>query len=152
MLSNYEVAFQRLKQVLSNASIQKLNDYHKYFCDQLKNDFIEKAPLEVKGLERYLPHHGVYKRNGDTSKLRIVLDSACKDKEGKCLNDFVHKGENNMGNIVDVIVKFRFGKVAFTADIEKAFLQISLAETERDCGKTQSLMKTSQKIKSFAIA
>ena len=72
-----------------------------------------------------LCHHGVYKKHGDPTKLRIVFDSAAKFK-GKCLNDALFSGPPLQNQLPSVLIKFREGAVAFTADIEAMFSRIRL--------------------------
>ena len=135
MEPNDKAAFRRFKVTESKMAknTQAFEAYNQYFQDQLQNDFIEKAPRISTGLVRYLPHQAVIRQEAKKTKLRVVLDSSCKDSQNLCLNDFIEKGPNTMGNLIDIFARFRLHAVAMVADIEKAFLQISLAENQRDC-------------------
>ena len=48
------------------------------------------------------------------------------------LNDCIEAGPSLIPNLVEVLIRFRRWKVALTADISKAFLQIKLARKDRD--------------------
>lgn len=54
------------------------------------------------------------------------------DKDGMSLNECLYKGPNLNPELLSVLLKFRENRIAFTADIEKAFLQISIDENDRD--------------------
>ena len=80
-----------------------------------------------------MPHHGVVRSDKATTKLRIVFDGSSKDSTSEhSINDCLEKGPNLTPHIFDVLIKFRSHPVALTADVEKAFHQISINETDRD--------------------
>lgn len=58
--------------------------------------------------------------------------SAKSDKETLSLNDRLEVGGNYMPLLFDTLIRFRTHSIAITADIEKAFLQISINEADRD--------------------
>ena len=66
-----------------------------------------------------------------TTKLRIVFDASAKRK-GPSLNDCLYSGPSLTASLFSVLMKFREGNVAIVADVEKAFLQISLDPEHRD--------------------
>ena len=63
--------------------------------------------------------------------LRVVYDASAKS-DGPSLNDCLYTGPKFDQKILDILLRFRLHKVALTADIEKAFLMISMAEKDRD--------------------
>ena len=65
--------------------------------------------------------------------MRIVYDASARlSHQALSLNDCLYTGPNLMQNLEGMLAKFRLHKVAFTADIEKAFLQIELNKEDRD--------------------
>ncbi|GBM38554.1 hypothetical protein AVEN_110217-1 [Araneus ventricosus] len=66
-----------------------------------------------------------------TTKLRVVYDASSKDKNQKSLNDCLLQGPNLVPELLKVLLKFRLHRIVFTADIQKAFLQISVSCEDR---------------------
>lgn len=65
--------------------------------------------------------------------MRIVYNvSAHISPQLLSLNDCLHTGPNVMQHLDGMFLKFRLHAVAFTADIEKAFLQIEINMEDRD--------------------
>ena len=79
----------------------------------------------------YLPHHAVIRKDRATTKLRVVYDASAKTN-GVSLNDCLHAGPKFNQKIVHILLRFRLFRVAITADIEKAFLMVSMREKDRD--------------------
>ena len=87
------------------------------------------SPTAVK--VHYIPHHPVIRKDKSTTKLRIVYDTSAKTN-GVSLNDCVYAGPAFGQCILNILLRFRVPKVAFTGDIKKAFLMISVAQEDRD--------------------
>ena len=84
------------------------------------------------GKTHYLPHHPVIRRDKETTKLRVVDDASAKMNGHPSLNDCLYSGPSLLPSIADVLMRFRFHKVALVADIEKAFLMVSISPSDRD--------------------
>ncbi|XP_070385218.1 uncharacterized protein [Dermacentor albipictus] len=80
----------------------------------------------------YMPHRGVVRPGSETTKLRVVFDAFSKAAGKLSPNDVLFAGPNLNPNLADIVIRFRVHNVAIMSDIEKAFLQIELAESERD--------------------
>jgi len=136
MWSTYEdVALQRLKSVVKKlVSLKKLSDYDAIIKDYLSRGIAEKVESDSEETRtRVLPHHPVIKENSQTTKMRIVLDASAKSgKDDNSLNDCMIEGTNFLSNLLGILLRFRKGRYALTADIEKAFLQLSLHPEDRD--------------------
>lgn len=111
-----------------------LCEYWDAINEYIKNGITEPTSEEVQPVsaESYLPHHAVVKQEKDTSKVRIVFDASCKDKDGTSLNDCLLSGPSLVPEVYDVLLRFRSKKFAFASDIKKAFLQIVIKEEDRD--------------------
>ena len=82
-------------------------------------------------LIHYLPHHPVVREDKTMTKLRIVYDASAKTC-GPSLNDCLYAGPKFGQNIMDILLRFRTHRTALAADIEKAFLMISVVPHDRD--------------------
>ncbi|XP_054709285.1 uncharacterized protein LOC129218991 [Uloborus diversus] len=80
----------------------------------------------------YLPLSPVIRKDKSTTKLRIVFDASSHPPHAPSLNDLLHSGPNLNPDLLNLILSFRFHRIGFVADIEKAFLNIGLSENDRD--------------------
>ena len=92
---------------------------------------VDPSDIGSMGITHYLPHHAVIKEDKQTSKLRIVYDASARSN-GPSLNDCLYAGPTFGQNIMDILPRFRIHRVAVIADIEKAFLMVSVSEEDRD--------------------
>ncbi|XP_031341031.1 uncharacterized protein LOC116169144 [Photinus pyralis] len=80
----------------------------------------------------YLPHHGVIKNSSATTKLRVVFDASCKSSSGWSLNEKLCVGPHIQDDLFSIITRFRKHNIVYTADIEKMYRQIMVADDQRD--------------------
>lgn len=78
----------------------------------------------------YLPHHGVWKVDSETTKLRVVFDASSKSASGVSLNDRLLVGPNVNESLFNVFTRWRTYKIAFCADIEKMYRQVLVAKED----------------------
>ena len=71
------------------------------------------------------------RQNKQTTKVRVVYDASARTT-GPSLNDCLHVGPKLNTKIFDILLRFRIHRIAIIADIEKAFLMISVAKKDRD--------------------
>ena len=131
---NFELCKNRLlrlhKRLKENPELFK--NYDQIFQEQRKLGITEEVTDSGKiGETHYLPHQPVIRQDKETSKVRIVFDASAKSM-GPSLNDCLYKGPQLTPLIYDILLRFRSYAVALTADIEKAFLQISIDDTDRN--------------------
>ncbi|XP_044314736.1 uncharacterized protein LOC123037552 [Drosophila rhopaloa] len=72
----------------------------------------------------YLPHHAVFKPDSTTTKVRVVFNASNKSSNGYSLNDILHTGPVLQSDLTTQILKWRFFKYVFNADITKMYRQI----------------------------
>jgi hypothetical protein len=70
----------------------------------------------------FLPHHSVFK----DGKIRVVFNASSPTTSGLSLNNILHQGPKLHNEIRDIILRFRFYKIAFTCDIKQMFRMISI--------------------------
>ena len=132
----YETGIKHLKSLLHRPKEEPhvLLEYDAVIREHIENGIAERVSepeIGEVGRVHYLPHHAVIRRDRETTKLRIVYDASCKSS-GTSLNDCLLTGPSLSGKIVDIILRFRTHRKAFVGDIEKAFLNVSVAEEDRD--------------------
>ena len=108
-------------------------EYDGIIREQLQNNVVEIAPVEVVGKEFYIPHKAVIRETAETTKMRIVYDASARaTPESPSLNECLYPGPPLQNKLWDILVRQRAYPIAVTADIQKAFLQIRIRECERD--------------------
>ena len=133
---NRELCFKRLMGLLRRLrqDAQLLSEYDTVIRDQLDKgvvEFVTDSSVVDGDRIHYLPHHCVIRQDKDASKLRIVYDASARST-GPSLNDCLYTGPKFGQSIFDIILRFCIHKVALVGDIEKAFLMISVQESDRD--------------------
>lgn len=134
---NHSLCVKRLSSTIQRlrAKPEVLREYDKIVKEQLDAGIVEhvqEGEPTNPGHVHYLPHREVIRMDRETTKLRIVYDASAK-RNGPSLNDCLYAGPALTPLIWDILLRFRTNKVAVTADIEKAFLNISIAPEHRDC-------------------
>ena len=73
------------------------------------------------------------KNSAESTKLRIVYDASAKEsRTSPFLNDCLNPGSSLQNHLWSILVRSRFLPVLLTGDLEKAFLQVRIKESERD--------------------
>lgn len=88
-------------------------------------------PNDILSNSYFLPHHGVFKNDSSTTKLRVVFDGSSHIKGHKSLNEELSPGPALQNDITEILTKWRRHKIAFSADIEKMFRQIDVCPEHR---------------------
>ena len=105
--------------------------YDKQMSDNLKLGYVEPVPdSPSEGMVWYLPHHAVSNPN-KPGKVRVVFDGAAK-YQGASLNDKLLQGPDFMNSLSGILLRFRLGRVALSADIEGMFNQVKTTPKDRD--------------------
>ena len=120
-----------------NSLIQRVNhdanlgkQYDDVVNSYVEKEFIEEIPNDpIAG--HYMPHHPVFKKSA-TTPMRIVFNASSKPTDGTLLNECLHTGPSPTAKLHDILLSFRQGQYAITADISKAFHRIQVNEQDRD--------------------
>nr|XP_042913479.1 uncharacterized protein LOC122273488 [Parasteatoda tepidariorum] len=135
--SNYEIAKRRL------FSLNKTFERNKGLyikCDEIINEHVREGIVERVEMDLdknintgyFLPHHAVVRKQKDSTKVRVVFDGSSKGKGGLSLNDCLDCGPNLNPDLLKIILRFRLHKIAICADIQRAYLEVGIAEQDRE--------------------
>ena len=112
-------------------------------CPEMKEQFVNTIrDWENKGIVSYLSPHDsriryilptfmVVRLDKATTSYRLVVDGA-RRFHGTSINDKLFVGPVLINNLQDVLVRFRQGKHAVTCDISMMYLNIRVADRDRD--------------------
>jgi len=129
--NNFEEARRRL--VSLERSLHRKPKLAALYCEGMQQNvdkgYLVKIPSDVRS-GWYLPHFAVVREDKETTKVRIVFDSASKC-QGTSLNDQMHAGPKLQREIFDILVRFRRGRVALAGDIKEMFSQVFLKPEDR---------------------
>ena len=100
-------------------------------ANEAKGYIWKLEPGEIdNGPSWYLPHFPVVREDKETTKVRIVYDSAAR-YGGVSLNDTMLLGPKLQQDVFDVLLRFRSNPVALVADLTEMFSQVTMAEKVR---------------------
>lgn len=134
---NKQVAMTRLRKLVGRLyrTDSLVLHYDEAIREYLIAGHAEVVPNETTGEEGrlfYMPHREVIRENALTTRLRVVFDASSHAAGCKSLNECLEKGDNLYQDLLGILLRFRVSRFAITSDIQKAFLQISVAEKDRD--------------------
>ncbi|KAH7676078.1 Pao retrotransposon peptidase family protein, partial [Aphelenchoides avenae] len=112
---------------------QKLAEYDGIIRDYLARGFISTAPLRTKRPKHCLSHHPVHKETSTTTTTRPVYDASAKLPGRTCLNDWLYRGPTTLPAVPAILLRSRLPKIIALCDIGKAFLQVAVKDSHRDC-------------------
>jgi len=94
-----------------------------------------------------MPHHAVIRNDSATTKIREVFDASCLSSNKISLNDVLIKGPVVQEELVCIIARYRTHKYVLSADIEKMYWQIRVAEKHQPLQKLLWRSNLDEKIK-----
>ncbi|XP_055929784.1 uncharacterized protein LOC129960389 [Argiope bruennichi] len=132
--SNKELVWRRHEKMMSKfGNGEFFSDYKKVFEDWKNLNIIERVPnLELNKECHYLSHRPAIKLESQTTKIRPVFDASAFERGKPSLNECLFKGINLIELIPDILDRFRMYPIGISADIEKAFLMLSVAPKDRN--------------------
>ncbi|XP_064463439.1 uncharacterized protein LOC135374405 [Ornithodoros turicata] len=136
LADNKDMALSRLRsltaRLMKNQSL--LQEYDTGIREYLKKGFAEVVTESetVTAPVFYMPHQAVIRNDRITTKLRIVFDASSRSEDQLSLNDTLSAGPNLNPDLTTLLLRFRLYNIAILADIEKAFLQVSLSTKDRN--------------------
>ena len=113
---------------------QNMKMYSDIIIEQEKRVFTERVtdPETTVGTCHYLSHHALFKES-ETTTIRVLQDCSCRQSlEHPSLNDSLLPGPPILNDLTAILPRFPRRTFGFATDTEKAFLNISLGEQDRD--------------------
>ena len=125
--------FLRLEQTLhrDDSLLKKFSAFIQEYLDLGHLEKVESLELDVFP-NYYLPHHCVLKEDSPTTNLRVVFDASSKTTTGVSLNECLLVGPKVQEDLSNILLRFRFFKVAMSADIAKMYRQVELCKEDKD--------------------
>ena len=74
----------------------------------------------------------MHKADSTTTKLRVVFDGSAKTESGASLNDNLLVGPKIQDDLFNILNRFRFHRIALSADVAKMYRQVELDVPDRD--------------------
>ncbi|XP_064486116.1 uncharacterized protein LOC135398662 [Ornithodoros turicata] len=133
---NFEVSMTRLKKLL--IKLQRTDGLLLRYDSVIREYFnlghaeVVDERVETQNPIYYMPHSAVIREDRVTTKVRVVFDASSHAPSCPSLNECLDKGVCLNPDILQLLLRFRSYKIALTADIEKAFLQVQIRPEDRD--------------------
>ncbi|XP_026481068.1 uncharacterized protein LOC113387893 [Ctenocephalides felis] len=132
---SYELAHKRY--CILEQKFQKSFEFHKQYSEVIQ-DYLQQKHMSFLGHVNdsaanegyYIPHFAVIKDSSSTP-LRIVFDASAKNAEFPFLNANLFSGPKLQSNIITILLNFRFGEIALTADIKQMYRNILIRDQDR---------------------
>ncbi|XP_025419334.1 uncharacterized protein LOC112689715 [Sipha flava] len=102
--------------------------YQKFMSTYLELGHMVPAPEPGK---YFIPHHAVFKADGDVSKLRVIFDASSVFSTSRSLNDVLCTGLKLQVDLGDIVLRCRMHQYILTADIVKMYRQILIRSEDR---------------------
>ena len=108
---------------------------------------LEKPQHEVF----YFPMHSVRKESSTTTKIRAVFDALAKSSSGVSLNDILLVGPTVHSSLVDVLLRFRFNRIALTTDVSRMYRAVELTSSDKDLHQFVWRSKPSEELRDYRM-
>lgn len=127
---------------------QAYSEFIKEYLELKHMEEVEK--MKTLGKVYYIPHHCVLKPDSTTTRLRVVYDASCK-VDGVSLNDTLFSGPKLQQNLAVLLLRFRYYKIVFTADIKQMYRQIWIHPNDRNYQRILWRFSPTEKVREFQL-
>ena len=93
----------------------------------------------------------MFKEDSSTTKLRVVSDARAKTISGFSLYDCLMVGPKLQDDWFDILFRFRFFKVAMSADVAKMYRHVELHKCDRDFHRILRRFSGKKEIETFRM-
>ena len=107
----------------------------KAFKAFVDDDIVERVDPAIPNdnVKYYMPFRGIIKKESSTTSCRMVMDASSKQSASDIsLNQALYQGPNLTLDLAICLLQFMLGEYGVVADIEKAFLRILIAASDKD--------------------
>ncbi|XP_043466289.1 uncharacterized protein LOC122501089 [Leptopilina heterotoma] len=80
----------------------------------------------------YIPHHAIWQSADGRPKIRVVFNASKPTSHGTCTNTLLHSGPKLQNELTTVLMRWRFFRIVFCADIEMMYRQVRVHEADVD--------------------
>lgn len=107
--------------------------YIEFMSEYLRLGHMVVSSFDVESDQEhyFLAHHGVFKKSGDTEKIRVVFDGSVQTTTGVSLNECLYSGPRLQNDITQIIINFRLPRFVFTTDVKMMFRQTWIHSDDR---------------------
>ena len=106
-------------------------EYKRVVENQLDSGIISEKPTGERVY--YMPYKPIVRKDAATTKVRMVFDASSKPHPlSSSINDFMFTRPPLQPLMWDIMVRARMSSNILLADTEKAFLQVSINDSDRD--------------------
>ena len=95
--------------------------------DDLSED-VKKIMDSSAGPGFFIPWTVVFKATSLSTPVRMVFNGSSATPGGKSLNSILAKGMNTLARLLELVIRFRLGRFAFTGDVQAAYNGIKITE------------------------
>ncbi|XP_064553360.1 uncharacterized protein LOC135438811 isoform X1 [Drosophila montana] len=130
---SYQRALRRFKSLENklDKNHQLKESYSAFMREYIDLGHMSLASKQQLVPQFYLPHHCVEKPDSSTTKLRVVFDGSAKSTSGASLNDLLHTGPAIQPKLFNILIQFRFLKVAMCGDICKMYRCVRITHPDQ---------------------
>ncbi|XP_075159384.1 uncharacterized protein LOC142232519 [Haematobia irritans] len=83
-----------------------------------------RPPGDSEPSSYYMPHHAVVRPDKSSNRVRVVFNASSPSSNGVSLNGILHTGPTLQNDLTMLILRWRFFRFVFNADIQKMYRQI----------------------------
>ncbi|XP_039311166.1 uncharacterized protein LOC120359023 [Solenopsis invicta] len=99
----------------------------------------------------YLPHHCVFKKANQSSKICVVFDASCKSDTGVSLNDALRVGPVVQQDLMSIVIRFRTFTYVLIADIIKMYRQVLVHPSQTSLQRILWRNDTESDVKTYKL-
>lgn len=137
------------RKFISNPRLKQM--YGEFMSEYEELDHM--SPYQPKESEPtfYSPHHGVFREDSATTKLRVVFNCSAKSSSGKSYNSIQLVGPTVQDDLQSILTRFRQHVYVVSADICKMYRQILIEEQYRPLQLIFWRSNSEDALKTFAL-